>query len=154
MTDLDIYVNLWPNYWVTAALKFFSLKYYVEVLIFQELKQNQNNNPRYNLLGIVSRFRHSFIDFRDFFRSSCPEVICKRGVFWNFAKFTGKHLWQNLFFIKAAGLSLQLYQKRDPGTDVFHRVFFCEYCGIFKNSRFYRTPLVAASRIIIHFLKN
>ena len=27
------------------------------------------------------------------FRSSLPEVFCKKGVLRNFAKFTGKHLW-------------------------------------------------------------
>ena len=31
-------------------------------------------------------------------RSSSPEVICKKGVLRNFAKFTGKHLCQSLFF--------------------------------------------------------
>ena len=37
-------------------------------------------------------------------RSSLPEVISKKGVLKNFAKFTGKHLCQNLFFNKVAGL--------------------------------------------------
>ena len=31
-------------------------------------------------------------------RSSHPEMLCKKGVFRNFAKFTGKHLGQSLFF--------------------------------------------------------
>ena len=33
-------------------------------------------------------------------RSSCPEVFCKKDVLRNFAKFTGKHLYQNSFLIK------------------------------------------------------
>ena len=37
------------------------------------------------------------------FKSSCPEVFCKKGVLKNFAKFTGKHLCQSLFFNKVAG---------------------------------------------------
>ena len=37
-------------------------------------------------------------------RSSCPEVFCEKGVLTNFAKFTGKHLCQSLFFNKVAGL--------------------------------------------------
>ena len=37
-------------------------------------------------------------------RSSHPEVFCNKGVLRNFAKFTGKHLCQNLFFNKVAGL--------------------------------------------------
>ena len=34
------------------------------------------------------------------FRSTRPEVFCKKGVLRNFAKFTGKHLCQSLFFSK------------------------------------------------------
>ena len=33
-----------------------------------------------------------------------PEVFCKKGVLRNFAKFTGKHLRQSLFFNKVADL--------------------------------------------------
>ena len=33
------------------------------------------------------------------------EVFCKKGVFKNFAKVTGKHLCQSLFFNKVAGLA-------------------------------------------------
>ena len=29
-----------------------------------------------------------------------PEVFCKKGVFENFAKFTGKHMYWSLFLIK------------------------------------------------------
>ena len=32
------------------------------------------------------------------YRSSRAEVVCKRAVFRDFAKFTGKHLSQSLFF--------------------------------------------------------
>ena len=32
-----------------------------------------------------------------------PDVFCKKGVLRNFAKFTGKHLCQSLFFNKVAG---------------------------------------------------
>ena len=37
------------------------------------------------------------------YRSSRLEVFCKKVVLWNFAKFTGKHLCQTLFFNKVAG---------------------------------------------------
>ena len=40
------------------------------------------------------------------YRSSCPEVFCEKGVLRNFAKFTGKHLCQSLFFFAALGLQL------------------------------------------------
>ena len=41
-------------------------------------------------------------------RSSCPEVFCKIDVLMNFAKFTGKHLCQSIFFNKVAGLGCLL----------------------------------------------
>ena len=41
----------------------------------------------------------------------------RKDVHRNFAKFKGKHLYQNLFFHKFAGWGLQLYQK-DFGTSV------------------------------------
>ena len=40
------------------------------------------------------------------FRSIPPELFCKIGVLRNFAKFTGKHLCESLFFNKVAGLRL------------------------------------------------
>ena len=42
------------------------------------------------------------------FRSSSPEVSCKKGVLKNFTKFTGKHLCQSLLLIKLQTLGLQL----------------------------------------------
>ena len=52
-------------------------------------------------LGKWVRFLHS--PYRNC-RSSRPEVFGEKGVPRNFAKFTGKHLWQSLFFNKVAGL--------------------------------------------------
>ena len=53
------------------------------------------------------------------FRSSRPKEFCKKGVLKTFAKFTRKHQCQSLFFNKV------------------------EFCKIFKNTLFYRIPLVA-----------
>ena len=39
-----------------------------------------------------------------FVQKQLPEVFLKKGVLKNFAKFTGKHLCQGLFFNKVAGL--------------------------------------------------
>ena len=52
-------------------------------------------------------------------RSSRPEVFCRKDVLRYYAKLTGKHLWQGLFFNKVASLGLQLYSKLDSGTGVF-----------------------------------
>ena len=55
-------------------------------------------------------------------RGSRPEVFSKKGVLRNFAKFTGKHLCQRLFFNKVAGALAQ--------------VFSYKFCEIAKNTFF------------------
>ena len=49
-------------------------------------------------------------------RSSRPDVLFKNGVLRNFAKFTGKHLCQSLFFNKVAGLKLPVF------SDILHEL--------------------------------
>ena len=44
-------------------------------------------------------------------KSSRPEVFCKKGALRNFAKFTGKHLYQSLFLNKVVGLACNLIKK-------------------------------------------
>ena len=66
------------------------------------------------------------------FRSNRSEVFCEKGVLRNFAKFTGKHLSQGLFFNKVSGLrSATLNKKETPA-----QVFSCEFCEISKNTFF------------------
>ena len=73
------------------------------------------------------------------FSSSRPEVFCKKFILKNFAKFTGKHLCQGLFFNKVAGLrphACNSIKKETPAL-----VFSCEFCEISNNTFLYRTPL-------------
>ena len=55
-------------------------------------------------------------------RSSRPEVFCKKVVLRNFAKFTGKHLCQSLFFIKVAGFRQLLLSKLSQPIGLQQRV--------------------------------
>ena len=57
-----------------------------------------------------------------------PEVFWKKGAVRNFAKFTGKHLWQRLKFIKKACKFIK--------KESLAQVFFCEFCKIPKNTFF------------------
>ena len=75
---------------------------------------------------------------RSLCRSSRLEEKKKKDVLGNFAKFTGKHPCQSLFFNKIAGL--QLYLKKR----LWQRCFLVN-CEISKNNYSYRTPLVAVS---------
>ena len=62
-----------------------------------------------------------------FFKISVPK---------NSANFTGKHLCWSLFLTKFFTHFIK---------NTLAQVFSCEICEIFKNTFFYRTPLVAAS---------
>ena len=65
-------------------------------------------------------------------RSSRPEMFCKKGVFRNFIKLTGKHLCQRLFFNKVAGLRpTTVFKKR-----LWHRCFPVNF------RKFLRTPFL------------
>ena len=52
-------------------------------------------------------------------RSSPREVFCKKGVFRNFTKFTGKHPCQRLVFNKVADLRPATLLKKVSGTGIF-----------------------------------
>ena len=67
-----------------------------------------------------------------FFRSSLPEVFCKKSVFRNFAKFTGKRLCQSLFFDKIAGFRSSILLKKI----LWHRCFPVNFV------KFLRTPFL------------
>ena len=69
-------------------------------------------------------------------RSSHSEVFCQKRVFWNFAKFAGKHLSWCLFFIKLMARAGTLLE-RDSST-VFSA--FCEFSKISRRT-FWRTAL-------------
>ena len=66
-----------------------------------------------NISNIINLARYLFIKNQSIprkvikiikrpYRSSRPEVFCKRFVLRNFAKFAGKHLFQSLFLNKVA----------------------------------------------------
>ena len=76
--------------------------------------------------GIYCWRSHRFL-LRTPFRNSHQRCSIEIGVLRNFTKFTGKHLCQSLFFNKVAAQTLA-------------QVFSCEFCEIFKNILFYRTP--------------
>ena len=71
-------------------------------------------------------------------KSSRPDVFCEKGVLRNFAKFTGKHLCQGLFFNKVAGVCNFIKK------EALAQVFSCEFREISKNTFFHSTPLVVA----------
>ena len=63
------------------------------------------------------------------YRSRHLRRSVKKGILRNSAKFTGKHLSQNLFFNKVAGWSPATLLKKG----FWHRKFSCEFNNISKN---------------------
>ena len=66
------------------------------------------------------------------FRSSHQRCSVRKGVLRNFAKFTGKHLCQSLFFNKVAGLRPHACNFIEIET--LAQVFSCEFREISKNT--------------------
>ena len=75
------------------------------------------------------------------FRSSRPYVFCKTGALKNFAKFTGKHLCQSLFFNKVPGLTPLTFLKKR----LWHRCFPVSFANFLRIPFLYRTALVVSS---------
>ena len=71
-------------------------------------------------------------------RNSQRRCSMKKVVIKNFAKFTGKHLYQSLFFNKVVGL-----RPIEKGT--LAQVFSSDFCEDFKNTFFTEHLRVTAS---------
>ena len=80
------------------------------------------------------------------YKSSRPEVVCKIGLLRNFAKFTGKHLYQRLLLIKLPKAWNNIKK------DTMAQEFSCEFCEISKNSFSYRTPPVVFQNRALQFI--
>ena len=89
-----------------------------------------------------------FVDFNPHIKTPRTEVFCEKGVLGNFAKFTGKHLCQNLFINKVAGL-FNFIKK-----ETLAQVLSCEFCKISKNTFSYRTLPLAASDACVYEHKS
>ena len=78
------------------------------------------------------------------------EVIYKKGVPKNLAKFAGKHLCQGLFLNKVAGL--RRYEKTLLKKRLWHRCFHVNFTKLLRTP-FYETPPVVDSGFSREFAK-
>ena len=85
--------------------------------------------------------------FKKYSRSSHRRCSIKIDVPKNFAKFSGKHLCQSLFFNKVTGLRFATLLKKET----LAQVFSCDFCEIFKNAFFAKHLLMTASDILEAF---
>ena len=68
-------------------------------LHFEHLKHVLFCQTRVQLEQTNQFFDHWWQTFTQCFRSSCPEVFCKKGVFKNLVKFTAKRVCRSFFFL-------------------------------------------------------
>ena len=64
-----------------------------------------------------------------FYKSSRPDVFCKKGILRNFGKFSGKHSCQRLYFNKVAGQAYNFIK-----IETLAQVLSCEFSEISKNT--------------------
>ena len=84
-----------------------------------------------------------------FFRNSHQRCSIRKGVLKNLAEFTGKHLYQSLFFYKVADIRpATLFKKGDPGTGEFLWILLN-----FKEHLFHRRLLGDCFCFCFFFLK-
>ena len=81
------------------------------------------------------------------FRSSHRRCSVRKGVFRDFAKFTGKYPCQSLFFNKVVDLSPATLLKKET----LAQVFSCEFCKISTNTFLKEHLWVTASE---HYFLN
>ena len=83
-------------------------------------------------------------------RSGRTEVFCKKGDLKNFAKFTGKHLCQSLFFNKVASLKpASLLKKR-----LWHRCFPVNFAKFLRTLFFKEHLCWPLLYFYFHFLRH
>ena len=99
------------------------------------------------IIWIKKITRKGSYTFLNKLNSSHQRCSVEKGVLRNFAKHTGKHLFQSLFFKKVAGGDCNFIKK-----ETLVQVFSCEFCEISKNTFLTKTPPVAASVACSSFL--
>ena len=71
-------------------------------------------------------------------RTSRSQIFFKIAVLKNFAIFSRKTCVAEYLFNKVAGMKVCIFIKKETPAQLFS----CEYCEIFKNNFFYKTPPV------------
>ena len=79
---------------------------------------------------VKNRWNWYFANFTDLVLILSPQALYKNGFLKHFVIFTWKHLCQN-FFLCCSSIR----------KEALAQGFACEFCNIFKNAFFYRTPL-------------
>ena len=121
--NLDDTVNKYNNtYHSTIKMKPVDAKWNTYINYSQDIN---DKDPKFKIGDIIRALKYKT-------RTSCLEVFCKKGVYRNFTKFTGKHLCQSLFFNKELQTSAINFVKKET----LPQMFSCEFCEISNKSFF------------------
>ena len=107
-----------------TAVSLIKLIFYIKNKKAVDLKLQERIRSKNSFIRYLSPDNKTI--FVWYYLSSCPKVFCKKGVYRNFSKFTGKPLCWSVFLIKLQVSSLQLYDKEIPV-----KVFSRKFCAIF-----------------------
>ena len=111
-----------------TAFQGYSLKSLFWNLLTWSLKMSVVDFNFNNVEGLALSCKWSFLVLPSL--KSRRDVFFKKYVFRNFAKFTGKHQCQSLYFDKVAGMRTATLLK----DKTVAQVFSCEFCEIFKST--------------------
>ena len=108
-------------------------KYFFPSLYFSPFNLKSLLNQK--LTSLKAKF--CFFDWQKMLhRASRLEMLCEKGVRRNFAKYTGKHLYQSFIFNKVTSLCKSLFFDFIKKETLAPQVFSCEFCEISKNTFF------------------
>ena len=118
---LEEVTKFWITYWSIQISrdKLNVTRVYSEVILFVKFTDTRTYHQRMRYKNVCCRSCHR-------------RCSIKKGFLRNFAKFTGKHLLQSLFFNKVVGLQVCNFIKKEA----LAQMFSCEFC------KFLRTPLL------------
>ena len=138
MNDWCSVSDNWLNFLCSCFFKDHRSKF-VKLLSFKIMIMKSLYVARSGTLEISRTRTYKFLCERLWWQWSEAENV-KKGVLKNFAKFTGKYLYQGLFFNLIKLQACNFIKK-----ETLAQVFSSEFCKISKNTFFYRTPRVVAS---------
>ena len=119
------------NSTLAISLQYLKKKIRDEVEFWHADKHQSFLQVDFKTLGIRASYKIILSLLTGMIRSSHQRCSVKNGVLRIFAKFTGKHLCQSLFFKNVTGAACNLIEK-----ETLAQVFSCEFCESSKNTFF------------------
>ena len=113
--------------WILKFSQIYSIHNSCDIQKFWLLDVQISSLPQHKKFADLCHLRVSIYDAKLIvYRSSYPEVFCKKGVLRKYTKFTRKHLCQSVLN-KVTSLHPVVHSKRNSGIGVFKKTSFIEH---------------------------